>query len=138
MVRISLISLSLPNESLGRSRSLYLTAYSEWYIDRGVKIERFTKDGSVVVKNTMTYTDSYDDITPEQLHIFTNMGWELGVVMVNMQTNDKRVEYYNGLMRHAILDNNTDQIESTLKKREELLKKNVDFRLEFNNLLSTL
>ena len=120
------------------SRSLYSTAYSEWYIDRGVKIERFTKDGSVVVKNTMTYTDSYDDITPEQLHIFTNMGWDAGVVMVNIQTNDKRVEYYNGLMRHAILDNNTDQIESTLKKREELLKKNVDFRLEFNKLLSTL
>jgi hypothetical protein len=120
------------------SRSLYRTAYSEWYIDRGVKIERFTKDGSVVVKNTMTYTDSYDDITPEQLHIFTNMGWEAGVVMVNIQTNDKRVEYYNGLMRHAILDNNKDTIESTLKKREDLLKKNVDFRLEFNNLLSTL
>ena len=120
------------------SRSLYRTAYSEWYIDRGVKIERFTKDGSVVVKNTMTYTDSYDDITPEQLHIFTNMGWDAGVVMVNIQTNDKRVEYYNGLMRHAILDNNKDTIESTLKKREDLLKKNVDFRLEFNNLLSTL
>jgi len=120
------------------SRSLYRTAYSEWYIDRGVKIERFTKDGSVVVKNTMTYTDSYDDITPEQLHIFENMGWEAGVVMVNIQTNDKRVEYYNGLMRHAILDNNKDTIETTLKKREDLLKKNVDFRLEFNNLLSTL
>ena len=120
------------------SRSLYRTAYSEWYIDRGVKIERFTKDGSVVVKNTMTYTDSYDDITPEQLHIFTNMGWEAGVVMVNIQTNDKRVEYYNGLMRHAILDNNKDTIETTLKKREDLLKKNVGFRLEFNNLLSTL
>ena len=120
------------------SRSLYRTAYSEWYIDRGVKIERFTKDGSVVVKNTMTYTDSYDDITPEQLHIFSNMGWEAGVVMVNIQTNDKRVEYYNGLMRHAIIDNNKDTIETTLKKREDLLKKNVDFRLEFNNLLSTL
>ena len=120
------------------SRSLYRTAYSEWYIDRGVKIERFTKDESVVVKNTMTYTDSYDDITPEQLHIFTNMGWEAGVVMVNIQTNDKKVEYYNGLMRHAILDNNKDTIESTLKKREDLLKKNVDFRLEFNKLLSTL
>jgi len=120
------------------SRSLYRTAYSEWYIDRGVKIERFTKDGSVVVKNTMTYTDSYDDITPEQLHIFSNMGWEAGVVMVNIQNNDKRVEYYNGLMRHAILDNNKDTIETTLKKREDLLKKNVDFRLEFNNLLSTL
>ena len=120
------------------SRSLYRTAYSEWYIDRGVKIERFTKDGSVVVKNTMTYTDSYDDITPEQLHIFENMGWEAGVVMVNIQTNDKRVEYYNGLMRHAILDNNKDTIETTLKKREDLLKKNVDFRLEFNKLLSTL
>lgn len=120
------------------SRSLYRTAYSEWYIDRGVKIERFTKDGSVVVKNTMTYTDSYDDITPEQLHIFTNMGWDAGVVMVNIQTNDKRVEYYNGLMRHAIIDNNKDTIETTLKKREDLLKKNVDFRLEFNNLLSTL
>ena len=120
------------------SRSLYRTAYSEWYIDRGVKIERFTKDGSIVVKNTMTYTDSYDDITPEQLHIFENMGWEAGVVMVNIQTNDKRVEYYNGLMRHAILDNNKDTIETTLKKREDLLKKNVDFRLEFNNLLSTL
>lgn len=119
-------------------RSLYRTAYSEWYIDRGVKIERFTKDESVVVKNTMTYTDSYDDITPEQLHVFTNMGWESGVVMVNIQTNDKRIEYYNGLMRHAILDNNKDTIETTLKKREDLLKKNVDFRLEFNNLLSTL
>ena len=120
------------------SRSLYRTAYSEWYIDRGVKIERFTKDGSVVVKNTMTYTDSYDDITPEQLHIFTNMGWDAGVVMVNIQTNDNRIEYYNGLMRHAIIDNNKDTIESTLKKREDLLKKNVDFRLEFNKLLSTL
>ena len=120
------------------SRSLYRTAYSEWYLDRGVKIERFTKDGSVVVKNTMTYTDSYDDITPEQLHIFTNMGWDAGVVMVNIQTNDKRIEYYNGLMRHAIIDNNKDTIETTLKKREDLLKKNVDFRLEFNNLLSTL
>ena len=119
-------------------RSLYRTAYSEWYIDRGVKIERFTKDESVVIKNTMTYTDSYDDITPEQLHIFTNMGWEAGVVMVNIQTNDKKVEYYNCLMRHAILDNDTAQIDNVLRKREELLKKNVDFRLEFNKLLSTL
>jgi hypothetical protein len=66
------------------------------------------------------------------------MGWDAGVVMVNIQTNDKRIEYYNGLMRHAIIDNNKDTIESTLKKREELLKKNVDFRLEFNKLLSTL
>jgi phosphopantetheine adenylyltransferase len=103
-----------------------------------VKIERFTKDESVVIKNTMTYTDSYDDITPEQLHIFTNMGWEAGVVMVNIQTNDKKVEYYNCLMRHAILDNDTAQIDNVLRKREELLKKNVDFRLEFNKLLSTL
>ena len=120
------------------SRSLYRTAYSEWYIDRGVKIERFTKDESVVIKNTMTYTDSYDDISPEQLHIFENMGWEAGIVMVNIQTNDNRIEYYNGLMRHAIIDNNSTQIDIILRKREELLKKNVDFRLEFNKLLSTL
>jgi hypothetical protein len=121
-----------------RSRSTYLTINSEWYIDRGVKIERFTKDGRIVIKNTMTYTDNYDDITPEQLHIFTNMGWEAGVVMVGIETNNSRIDYYNNVMRHAILDNNKDIIESTLRKREELLKKNVDFRLEFNKLLSTL
>jgi hypothetical protein len=111
------------------SRSLYRTAYSEWYIDRGVKIERFTKDESVVVKNTMTYTDSYDDITPEQLHIFTNMGWEAGVVMVNIQTNDKRVEYYNGLMRHAILDNDTAQDRQCSTKKRRIVEKKCRFSL---------
>jgi hypothetical protein len=66
------------------------------------------------------------------------MGWEAGVVMVGIETNNSRIDYYNNVMRHAILDNNKDIIESTLRKREELLKKNVDFRLEFNKLLSTL
>jgi hypothetical protein len=42
-----------------KDKSLYTTRDSEYYIDHGVKIERFD-DGRIEVKNTMTRGDMFE------------------------------------------------------------------------------
>lgn len=62
--------------------SIYRTMKSSWYINHGVKIERFDEDGRIEVKNTMTHDDHYDDVTDDQYHVFENVGWEAGAFTV--------------------------------------------------------
>ncbi len=70
---------------------IFRTLDSSWFIDNGVKIERFDKDGSVRIMNTMTASDFYEPITSEQSLFFNNIGWEAGCLKVNIDVCDRKL-----------------------------------------------
>ena len=57
-----------------KEMSIYTTRDSEYYIDYGVKIERFD-DGRIEVKNTMTRGDMFEDVDENILTFFNEDGW---------------------------------------------------------------
>lgn len=84
--------------------SLYHTRVSLWYIDMGVKIERFDEDGRVEIKNTMTPTEYYKDLTAEQLKVFDDLGWYAGCISLNVDVLEEKVEWYKHLLETGCLD----------------------------------
>jgi hypothetical protein len=99
--------------------SLYSTRLSKWYLDMGVKIERFDDDGRIEIKNTMTPTDSFKDITPDQLKVFEDLGWEAGCLSLNVDVLEERVEWFEHLLEAGVHD--TETITRRLEKNREKL-----------------
>jgi len=50
--------------------SLYHTRVSLWYLDMGVKIEKFDEDGKIDIKNTMTPNEKFYDVSDDEYKIF--------------------------------------------------------------------
>ena len=101
--------------------SLYQTRVSKWYIDMGVKIERFDKDGRIEIKNTMTPTESYKDLTAEQLKVFDDLGWYAGCISLNVDVLEEKVEWYKHLLETGCLDP-TAISRRLIKNQEKLLQ----------------
>lgn len=99
--------------------SLYQTRVSKWYIDMGVKIERFDEDGRVEIKNTMTPTESYKDLTAEQLKVFNDLGWYAGCISLNVDVLEQRIEWFEELLETGCVD--PEGIEKRLEKNRERL-----------------
>jgi hypothetical protein len=78
------------------SKTLYATSTSQYYINNGVKIERFDKDGRFEIKNILNPSDQYEDVTSDEFRVFLFNGWQAGVLTVGMNT------YYRKAVRQSI------------------------------------
>lgn len=101
--------------------SLYHTRVSLWYIDMGVKIEKFDEDGRIEIKNTMTPTEYYKDLTAEQLKVFDDLGWYAGCISLNIDVLEEKVEWYKHLLETGCLDP-TAISRRLIKNQEKLLQ----------------
>ena len=91
-------------DDLIASVRVYTTMRSEYYIDNGVKIERFN-DGSFKIKNVMGNFDKFTDVTDEQFSIFNNVGWDVGCLNVNIDFLKER----NSLLSYLMTTDGVDK-----------------------------
>lgn len=105
-------------DDLIASVKVYTTIRSEYYIDNGVKIERFN-DGSFKIKNVMGNFDKFTDVTDEQLSIFNDVGWDVGCLNVNIDFLKER----NSLLSYLMTTDgaNKESISNRIKKNNEKL-----------------
>jgi hypothetical protein len=113
-------------DDLQRDVNLYRTRDSEYYIDMGVKIERFDKDGKIEIKNTMTSSEQFEHITFDQFSIFNDFGWEKGCIVVNIDVLKKKIDLQEYLLTTEAID------KEVIRKR---IEKNNSKLLEFQQML---
>lgn len=105
---------------------------SHWYLNHGVKIEKFVEDGRVEIKNTMTNCDMYDDVTEEEYEVFKNVGWEAGCMFVCVRVYKEKNNHFNSIIQRA-LDEGRTELANRLK---EWQKKVINKLNEFESNLS--
>lgn len=99
--------------------SLYHTRVSKWYLDMGIKIEKFDEDGRIEVKNTMTPGEMFKDLNEDDLKLFEEKGWMVGCLTMNVGVLKEKIEW----LEHLIVDSNVDpaSIQRRLEKNREKL-----------------
>ena len=102
---------------------------TEWYVDMGVIITKYKKDDRIVIQNTMTTTEYFEEISPRQYDIFKIYGWEIGCLNVNIDVNNSTIDRYKMKLSHNIPDDIRKILESRLEKTENKNEKYID-RLE--------
>lgn len=107
-----------------KDKTLYTTRNSEYYIDHGVKIERFD-DGRIEVKNTMTRGEMFEDVDENILTIFNDEGWIPGCMNLNIQVYQDKLQRLNELIRTSI-SNNNDKFLETLRNRRKVIQKKIN------------
>jgi hypothetical protein len=112
---------------------MYTTEGSLYYIDKGIRIERFNKSGDILVQNTMTNKDRFEKVTPQQYEVFENLGWYPGILRVNIDIIDSKLLKVNYLIKLAI--NNEQPIEKLHADREKLLLKYFEYKKRFNKFV---
>jgi hypothetical protein len=113
--------------------TMYTTEKSLYYIDKGIRIERFNSDGDILVQNTMTNKDRFEKVTPQQYEVFENLGWYPGILRVNIDIIDSKLLKVNYLIKLAI--NNEQPIEKLHADREKLLLKYFEYKKRFNKFV---
>lgn len=98
---------------------------SHWYMDHGVKIEKF-KDGRIEINNCMYAGDFYVPVTESQRYVFENVGWLPGCYDVCIDMYSAR------MLRINKLESSEDGIESVKNNTEKKLKRYLELR---NNLV---
>lgn len=104
-------------------RSLCWTQSSDWYMDMGVKIERFHKDGRIEIKNVMTFTDSFEDVSDDLYEVFKSNGWMEGCIVVNIEVCQSKLLRINSLIKSHIGSNKHSLVEPMIEKRLFIQKK---------------
>jgi len=117
---------------------IFRTLDSSWFIDNGVKIERFDKDGSVRIMNTMTASDFYEPITSEQSLFFNNIGWEAGCLKVNIDVCDRKLSIINNMIRISEFNPDSYDIESLKRRSLKLSEKKETFFRRLEKILKSL
>ena len=107
-----------------KEMSIYTTRDSEYYIDYGVKIERFD-DGRIEVKNTMTRGDMFEDVDENILTFFNEDGWIDGCMHLNIKVYQDKLLKVNDLIRIAI-SNNNDKFMEVLNDRRKIIQKKIN------------
>ena len=99
--------------------SLYRTRVSKWYLDMGIKIEKFDEDGRIEVKNTMTPGEMFKDLNEDDLKLFEEKGWMVGCLTMNVGVLKEKIEW----LEHLIVDSNVDpaSIQRRLEKNNQKL-----------------
>ena len=120
--------------------SLGVTLTSEYYIGKGVKIERFT-DGRFELNNIMSLSETYYPLTHKEYMNFENRGWDYGCLTVNVNTFTERIERAECRLK-GLSKNREEDISKclrTISKYEKKLKEITD-RLDklYPSLLSEL
>ena len=98
---------------------------SHWYMDHGVKIEKF-KDGRIEINNCMHAGDFYVPVTSSQRYVFENVGWLPGCYDVCIDMYSAR------MLRISKLESSEDGIETVKNNTEKKLKRYLELR---NNLV---
>jgi hypothetical protein len=117
---------------------IYRTLNSSWYIDHGVKIECFDLDGRIEVMNVMTASDFHEPVTDEQLHLFTNVGWEAGCYKVNVDSLDKRIKVLERLSELSKDDEELYESETIDERLAKMLEKKQKYARKLEKILKTL
>ena len=113
--------------------TMYTTERSMYYIDKGVRIERLTKSGDIIVQNTMINPEKFVMVTPQQYEVFEDLGWEPGILRVNIDIIDSKLLKVNYQMKLAL--NNEEPIEKISAQREKLLLKYFEYKKRFNKFV---
>jgi hypothetical protein len=100
--------------------SLYRTRVSMWYVDMGVKIEKFDEDGRVEIKNTMTPNEKFYDVSDEHRKIFEEEGWLIGCLHMNINVLEKKIEWQERLLESNCLVG-PDTMQKKIEKNKEKL-----------------
>jgi len=114
--------------------TMYTTETSLYYIDKGVRIERLNKSGDIIVQNTMINPEKFVMVTPQQYEVFENLGWEPGILRVNIDYIDSKLLKVNYQMKLAL--NNEEPIEKIHANREKLLLKYFEYKKRFNKFVN--
>lgn len=112
---------------------MYETERSLYYIDKGVRIERFNESGDIIVQNTMTNSEKFVKVTPQQYEVFETMGWYPGILQVNIDTIKDRVVKIDYRIKMAI--NNNQPVEFMQKTRDKLMSKHFEYSKRFNKFV---
>jgi len=113
--------------------TMYTTERSMYYIDKGIRIERFNDSGDIIVQNTMTNSEKFIKVTPQQYDVFENLGWYPGILRVNIDIIDSKLLKVNYQMKLAL--NNEQPIEKISADREKLLLKYFEYKKRFNKFV---
>ena len=114
--------------------TMYTTERSMYYIDKGVRIERFNESGDIIVQNTMTNSEKFVKVTPQQYEVFENLGWYPGILKVNIDIIDSKLIKANYQMKLAL--NNEEPTEKIYAQREKLLLKYFEYKKRFNKFVN--
>jgi hypothetical protein len=101
--------------------SLYHTRVSMWYLDMGVKIEKFDDDGHIEVKNTMTPNEKFRDVCDDEREVFDKQGWEAGCLTVNINVINEKIEWQEHLIDSNCISSPEAMQKKIEKNREKLL-----------------
>jgi len=110
-------------EDVSSYHSLYWTGLedkpdSKWFLDRGVKIERFEDDGRIEIHDVMTHGDKFRKIDGEQMKYFENYGWDAGCLKVNIDYHKASIEWLHHIYKYS---SDKRSVENNLIKHEEKL-----------------
>lgn len=100
--------------------SLYHTRLSLWYLDMGVKIEKFDEDGRVEIKNTMTPNEKFRDVSDSEWLVFEKQGWEAGCLNVNINVLEQKIEWQEHLLSSNCISG-PDTMQRKIEKNKEKL-----------------
>lgn len=108
---------------LEQSVALYYTGPSDnpnsfWYLDHGVKIERF-KDGSFEINNVMKAGDRYERVSDSEYEMFEQKGWLPGCYTVCINTYQDRLSTVNSLIQYA----RGEDLDKIMERKALLIKK---------------
>lgn len=101
-----------------RMHTVYTTRNTEWWLDRGCKIEHFIEEDRFEVKNVMTESDHYDDVPSDLLDVFKKNGWNDGTALLNIRVNQLKIDKVQRLM---------DDDRCTTESRERLSREKEKF-----------
>ena len=99
--------------------SLYHTRLSLWYLDMGVKIEKF--DDRIEIKNTMTPNEKFRDVSDDERLVFEKQGWEAGCLTVNINVLEQKIEWQEHLLSSNCITGYETMQKKIEKNREKLL-----------------
>jgi hypothetical protein len=92
---------------------------SHWYIDHGVKIERFT-NGTIEINNAMKSGDDYEPVSTEERQVFETEGWLIGCYTVCINTYSDRLFTVNELIK---ANRPSDDMDKLMYRKAVLIKK---------------
>lgn len=117
--------------------TFYKTGNSEFYVNYGVKIERFN-DGEVVVKNTMTNSDHYEDVPWEILQIFETSTFEHGAFAMCSHVYKRRAEKIMYNVELALREQRNEVAERLMESYNKVINKHYDYENRISKLSSSL
>lgn len=121
-----------------RPHALFVrTKNSEFYVNHGVKIERFD-DGRIEVKNTMTNSDHYEDVPWEILQIFKEETFEHGAFAVCSYVHKNRADKVMYNIELALRDDRTEVAERLQETYLKVFNKHLDYEERISKLSSSL